>query len=192
MKKYFEEVLPENYEAAKTVDASNKKTGLALNAAALAVMAAGILLSSLIIRPQDFFHKIDGIVMLIFCGVMIAYLVLHELVHGIVYKILTKKKLKFGIVPNAAFCGVPDIYVYRNTALLSLAAPLAVFSAVFIAAALIFENEWYKFLSAAALSVHLGGCAGDIYDIVLYLTKFRDPATLMRDTGPKQTFYVKK
>ena len=192
MKKYFEETLPDNYEAAKTVDASSKKMGLAMNAVALAVMASGSLLSALIIKPQDFFHNVDGVTMAVFCAVMIVYLVLHELVHGAVYKILTKKKLKFGIITTAAFCGVPDIYVYRNTALLSLAAPLTVFSVVFIAAALIFENEWYKFLSAVALFVHLGGCSGDIYDIILYLTKFRDPATLMRDTGPKQVFYVLK
>ena len=42
------------------------------------------------------------------------------------------------------------------------------------------------------LGLHIGGCAGDLYDTRLYFTRFRDPMTLMRDTGPAQTFYVKK
>ena len=192
MKKYFEETLPDNYEAAKTVDASNKKTGIIMNLCALAVMAVGVLISFLVIKPRDFFGNYDLIEMAVVCAVLLVYIVLHELVHGIAYKLLTKRKLKFGISLTAAYCGVPDIYVYRRCALISLFAPLVVFTAVFAAGVFLLSDAWHKFYCAVILFAHLGGCVGDIYDIILYLTVFRDPETLMRDTGPKQTFYVRR
>lgn len=192
MKKYFEETLPENYEAAKTVDATNKKTGVIMNLVGLAVMAVGVLISFLVIKPRDFFGNYDLISMAVFCAVLLVYIVLHELVHGIAYKLLTKRKLKFGISLTAAYCGVPDVYVYRRCALISLFAPFVIFTVVFTAAAFLLSDPWHKFYCSVALCAHLGGCVGDIYDIILYLTVFRDPETLMRDTGPKQTFYVKK
>jgi len=39
-------------------------------------------------------------------------------------------------------------------------------------------------------ALHLGGCSGDIYITYLLLKKYRDPRTLMNDTGPKMTLYV--
>ena len=45
---------------------------------------------------------------------------------------------------------------------------------------------------ALLLAVHIGGCVGDLYDAGLYRFRFRRPDTLMQDTGPKQTFYVKQ
>ena len=176
----------------RAVDATSKKTGIIMNLCALAVMAVGALISFLVIRPRDFFGNFDPIAMIVFCAVLLVYVVLHELTHGLVYKALTKRKLKFGISLTAAYCGVPDIYVYRKCALLSLFAPLTVFTVFFAAAIFLLSDGWHKFFCSIVLFAHLGGCAGDIYDIILYLTVFRDPATLMRDTGPKQTFYVRK
>ena len=54
------------------------------------------------------------------------------------------------------------------------------------------ENAWDKIYAAFLLGLHIGGCTGDLYDTYLYLFKFRSPDTLMRDTGPKQTFYIKQ
>ena len=48
-----------------------------------------------------------------------------------------------------------------------------------------------KFMFGFLLATHMGGCVGDLYDTGLYLFRFRDPTTLMQDTGPKQTFYTK-
>jgi hypothetical protein len=40
--------------------------------------------------------------------------------------------------------------------------------------------------------MHLGGCVGDDYVTLLFLFKFKDKTTLVQDTGPKQTIYVKE
>ena len=190
--KTYEETLPEGYTEAKVTDAADKKFGVQMNAAALVIMITSGVASYFIIRPRDFFHNFDGIVIMVLLAVSLSYMVLHELVHGAVYKVLTRRKLTFGIIPSAAYCGVPDIYVYRSCALASLSGPLIVFIIVFGGAVFLFDNEWYKFYSAVMLGVHLGGCAGDIYGIILLLFRFRARSTLMRDTGPKQIFYVKK
>ena len=188
--KDYETELPAGYREAFTVDAKAKKTVILLTLLSLGITAAGIAASFLLIRPTGFLENFSIVKYGIAVGIMLAYIVLHELTHGAVYKLLTRQKLTFGFTLTVAFCGVPQIWVYRRTALLSLLAPFTVFTLVFGGAALLLPDAWDKLYAAVLLSLHLGGCAGDLYDTFLYLFRFKDPKTLMRDTGPKQTFYL--
>lgn len=192
MKKSFEAELPAGYREVFSIDAANKKIGLILNVAAAVVTLALIVLAVALIRPNLTGLTYGGTMLRlgILCAAMLVYIVLHELTHGAAYKLLTKQKLKFGLTMTVAYCGVPDIYVYRKTALISLLAPLAVFGLVFGLAALLLPTDIDRLLAAILFSLHIGGCAGDIYDAILFLFKFRSPKTLMRDTGPMQTFYL--
>lgn len=191
MKRTFESELPEGYHAIYEIDAKNKKTAVLLNIAALAVAAICIYLSFLIVRPLNFFENYSLARAVVFIAAMLVYIVLHELVHGAAYKILTKQKLTFGLTLSVAYCGVPNIYVYRRTALIALLAPFVLFIPVFLLPAIFLPDAWDKLYSLILLSLHLSGCSGDIYDAFLYLFRFKDETVLMRDTGPKQTFYVK-
>ncbi len=183
--------LPEGYREVYSIDAKDKKTGILLNVAGLAAGGVIFALCWLLIRPKGYLMNYDLRREGILLAVMILYLVLHELTHGAAYKLLTGRRLTFGVSLTAAYCGVPDVYVYRKTALISLLAPFVVFDLVFVLLTLLLPDPWYRLDAALMLALHVGGCSGDLYDTFLYLTKFRDPATLMRDTGPKQTFYVK-
>ena len=187
----FERELPAGYQEVFAIDAKSKKTGILLNLAALAIGGAVFGVCWYIIRPAGYLMNYSIAREMILLAVMIGYLVLHELTHGVAYKLLTGEKLKFGVSLTAAWCGVPEIYVYRKTALISLLAPFTVFNIVFILLTVFLTDPWYKLDAAIMLSLHVGGCAGDLYDTFLYLFRFRDPKTLMRDTGPKQSFYVK-
>ena len=190
----FERAIPEGYREVYHIDAANKKTGLLLTLGSLLIAACLIFF---------FFLSIDSISIdlrnlmkynLVFLVVMLAYVILHELTHGAVYKALTKEKLRFGITWSAAFCGVPDIYTYRDTALKSLVAPLALFSVLLIPLLIWLyrvDAGWYL-VAGVIFSLHISGCIGDLYMTALFLTKFKDPATLMRDTGPEQWIYGKK
>ena len=186
----YETALPAGYTAVYTVDAKNKKTAILLNAAALAVSAAVIALAALWIRPADFFGNFSLVKYFLVLAAMLLYIVLHELTHGAAYKLLTRQKLTFGFTFTVAFCGVPQIWVYRRAAIISLLAPFTVFTVLFGGAALLLPDAWDKMYAAVLLGLHVGGCAGDLYDTALYLFRFRDPRTLMQDTGPKQTFYL--
>ena len=56
----------------------------------------------------------------------------------------------------------------------------------------IFKDNGSMYLVMTLLTAtHFGGCSGDIYDLLLYVFKFKDETTLMIDTGPKQVFYTK-
>ena len=189
--KHYETELPAGYREAFTIDAANKKTGVTLNLVAAVIMVAAMIPAILIIRPGNILEGFSFSRYLITFGGLLVYLVLHELVHGAAYKLLTRQKLTFGLTATVAYCGVPNIYVYRRASMISLLAPFCVFTVVFGLLTALLHNPWDKTFAAAVLAIHLGGCVGDLYDTGLYLFRFRDPGTLMRDTGPKQTFYVK-
>ncbi len=191
MKKNFEKELPEGYTEALHINAKDKKLGLIFNAIALVVMVAVLAIAfipvmicgNMTVESDDLFA---GYIVLM--ASMLVYIVLHELVHGIAYKHMTGEKLTFGMSWSCAFCGVPNIYVYRRTALIACGAPLVVFSVVLIplTVSLYFVSTLFYFISAFILGLHLGGCCGDIYLIGLLLFKFKNKKVLVRDTGPEQ------
>ena len=202
--KYFETELPNGYIAAKEVDAKNKKVAIVFSLISFAVLAVTLVVAwfALFSEYDESFDEIlqtrvllenpwsNLIHLAVFIVALIAYVILHELTHGLVYKILTKQKLTFGLTLSVAYCGVPNIYVYRKTALLSLLAPFIVFLPIFLVPMFFLQNYLDILLFAFMLGMHVGGCVGDLYDTALYALVFRDKSTLMRDTGPKQTFYV--
>ncbi len=189
----FEPVLPAGYVPVFTVDAKAKKTVILLNVVGTLIALALIAGFWAVLRPDLAGLFRSGALLAanaaLLCG-MLAYIPLHELVHGAAYKILTKQKLTFGISLGAAFCGVPSIYSYRRTALITLLAPFTVFGLLFGAGLVFFRNEVPRLVFTLLFSVHVGSCVGDLYDTFLLLTRFRSPDLLMNDTGPKQTFYL--
>ena len=210
--KHYETALPEGYEKVCFIDAKEKKTGLWMNGVALLIFVialAPFVLDLLLWHPyravmllKDGFGIKELLVLYgVFLGGFVAYIVLHELTHGLVYKQLTKQKLTFGITWSAAFCGVPHIYVYRTASLLAILAPFVVFTLVFFGLLL---EIWLEVVregglwSAAYVGLvllfasHMAGCVGDLYGASLMLFRFRDQRMLMNDTGPMQTFYLPK
>ncbi len=195
--KHFEYTLPSGYKQAKVIDAGSKKLGIILNLIALLVTAIIVGATVLILKPQNIMEDmtLDAKYFLrlaIYFVILFGYIVLHELVHGAAYKLLTKQKLKFGMTLTVAYCGVPDIFVYRKAALIALLAPFTVFLPLFAAPIFLLAADVDKIFCAFMLGMHIGGCSGDLYISFLYAVKFKDPSVLMQDTGPKQIFYVKE
>ena len=190
----YEETLPDNYEEVLTIDCADKKTMTKINVLCVILTVAVLVISSAIIlsgsraglSPVPISH------FMIFAAAAIAYIFLHELTHGAVYRMMTGQKLTYGFKFPVAYCGVPDIYVYRKTAMLSLLAPFIIFTAVFLAAMVLPEHTMDRLLGAVLLATHVGGCAGDLYDAYVFMTRLKDEKTLMRDFGPKQVFYLPK
>ncbi len=209
----FERELPFGYKQALHINAKNNKTGVIFNlvaaAIAFSVIAIAAILAVVIMKPE--FWQTDEslpadtwlvqlyVGILIGTGAFVAYVVLHELTHGAAYKCLTGEKLTFGLTLTVAFCGVPNIYVNRKTALISCSAPLVLFSVLLIPMGAVCLSFMALYQSAAAFTAfvaitfvfafHLGGCSGDMYLILLLLTKYKDKKTLIRDTGPEQFIY---
>ena len=194
----FVRTLPEGYVLAYHLNAKDKKIGIILNLVALGVLAAVVALGAVALcfgggqmietTPVLKIASLSAFVVSI-----VVYIVLHELVHGIAYKSQTGEKLTFGMSWSCAFCGVPNIFVKRRTAIIALVSPLIVFTLVFGALCVVtyFVHPSLYILSLFLLGYHLGGCSGDIYVTYLFAIRFKSPSVLMRDTGPEQYFYVK-
>ena len=126
--KRFERILPPGYREVYRLDATNVKVGLLFNLIGLLMMVAAFALGcipfwmrgekiithyGMLLSPAIF---LDALITLL-------YMVLHELVHGLAYRIMTGERLKFGISWSCAFCGVPHIYTYRKTASVAVILP---------------------------------------------------------------------
>lgn len=193
--KNYEKTLPEGYKQTFHVDATDKKTGLIFNVIALIPLILVLAVVLLTAREGSKFDwlAIENVWILFLLVVLLFfYIVLHELVHGIAYKALTKQKLTFGLKWSCAFCGVPNIYVYRKTALIALLAPFVVFSVIFLTLTVFFGViQSVLYIPFGVLfGMHLGGCSGDLYMTWLLVAKYKDPALLMKDTGPEQFLYL--
>ncbi|MBE6644812.1 MAG: DUF3267 domain-containing protein [Ruminococcaceae bacterium] len=207
--KNFERELPEGYEIVFHIDAKKKKTGIILNSVAFAIsFALGIAMLSVYIvafmnRESSYF----GILLGLLIGEIgtLVYLVVHELTHGAAYKILTGEKLSFGLNWSCAFCGVPNIYVYRKSLLIACLAPFVIYTAILSAsigicfallAFKVVESTFSLTVIYTALctvfAMHVGGCSGDVFVGYLLLFKFKDKNVLARDTGPEQIIYAVK
>ncbi len=197
MNKNFEQELPEGYKEVYNINAKDTKTAVIFTVLSVVPLVIFLPIALILIDYNGGFSKHEliyySLSMFVTAIILIAYVVLHELTHGIVYKLFTKQKLTFGLTLTCAYCGVPNVYVYRKTAICALIMPFAVFSVIFTVAtvALFFVDSLLFLCSVFILALHLGGCVGDLYDLILYLFKFKDKTTLMRDTGPEQTFYQK-
>ena len=192
MKKTFESTLPEGYREALLIDAGETKFSIFMNLAAIVLMVVVFVLVLPLLRLTSFSVNFLSPKVFLLTPMLIGYIVAHELVHGIAYKLMTGQKLTYGFKLTVAYCGVPEIFVYRRTALVSLLAPFTVFTLLFGGLMLFLHDPGWRLVFAFMLAIHIGGCVGDLYDTLLYLFRFRSPDTLMNDTGPAQRFYVKE
>lgn len=195
MENYYNE-LPAGYEEALVIDAKEKKTSIILTLCSIALTVLAFVPVGIFCDFRSVFGALKdrsaGLPYVVFMFSMVAYVVLHELLHGAAYKALTHQKLTFGFTLTVAFCGVPHIIVSRRTALIALLTPFVTFTVVFIPLLIWLHgvNMLFYALAGILFAIHVGGCIGDLYMTYLLLFRYKDPATLMNDTGPKQTVYV--
>ncbi len=192
----FKRELPEGYIVAKHIDARKGAFAIVFNIVGLAIMLAIIALGFLVRNLANIEIVGKPIDVIIAYGTLLigyfAYIVLHELTHGAVYKMMTGEKLTFGITLTCAFCGVPNVFVSRKTALLSCAAPLTLFTVILLPLLIlsIFFFPLFFMPLVILFAGHIGGCAGDMYVIILLLFKYKEKSTLVKDTGPEQFFCI--
>lgn len=185
----YESVLPEGYTRVRRLDINDKKLNIKISIGAILLMLA--ILLPLMILHKKLYHSLEFhyVWMLI---IMCASLLLHELIHGIVYYALTRQKLTFGISLNSLYCGLPEVYTYRKTSLLSMLAPFVLFTIIFTTVIIIVPDPEWKLTIVFDLAVHTSGCIGDLYEAGLFFFRYKDPSVLLKDTGPVQEYYARK
>ena len=93
------------------------------------------------------------------------YLLLHELLHGLVYFVLTGQKFQIGRNKDGFYCILPRLYVYLKTQLLCAAAPFIVFAVALLAGSIIaIRNRSCLFiLLSCMLAFHFFACRSDVF-----------------------------
>lgn len=191
--KYYKE-LPNGYKEVYSIDAGNTKTGLILNLIGLPIMIVMFIILMVIkslVCGKINFDLSDGetsLVLFILCIVMILYIIIHELTHGLFYKSFTKEKLKFGLKLTCAYCGVPTIYMKKIPMIITALAPFVIYSLIGVVLMIVVPYNVIFLAIDILFSAHVAGCVGDIY-ISFLLIKY-PKETLVNDTGAKQTFYI--
>lgn len=198
--KFYYLTLPEGFEEDYCIDAKKTSVGVALNLIALVIMAVvafvcwtlkfGLTFPELVGEDEDTLPLLLAVFAL--CAGIIVYLVAHELVHGLFYKLFTKQRLRFGLTATVAYCGLKEGFVNKTCSFYSTLAPLVIHS-VWMIFAIIFvpANVWVVCL-IILFSLHVGGCVGDIYVAFILVFRYRKTPVLVSDDGPCQRFYTFK
>jgi hypothetical protein len=161
-----------------------------LQVAALLVLAAItpiLLLVAGVLHPQlardSFARWNDGISLLIVIGTVIATAVVHELVHGVAYKLLGYK-VTFGVSRRllAAYAAAFGQWQKRNHNIIVALAPLVVLTGVF-SPLLLTRSREVLLVAVATLMMNTAGATGDLY--LTWRLMQMPKATLLHDVDIK-------
>lgn len=186
--KCYSKDLPEQYAEVAHVRFDDVRTGFLYD---LKAVLPGILLTVigwLIVMPT----VAQALISLgIFVVSIYPYFALHELVHGIVIKVMTGQRIEIGFNRSGAFCGMPDLYMNRSLSICCTAAPLVVFTVLFGIAALILiaVSHWIFLPLGLLLTLHLLGCRSDVH-LLRELGRFKNRSLLVKDAGKEQWLYL--
>ena len=186
--------LPEEYKEFYSIDLQkNKKMSLRVNL--LSVIIAVILfvpmhflvpISSLFVMDKGLGSYVIRFIALIV--LMIAYMVLHELTHGIVMKNCGTKMVKYGFTGLYAFAGSDDYYDKKAYIFIALA-PVVLWGLVIAVINPFVPTEWFWVVYMLQI-MNLSGAAGDLFVTVKFSRFPKD--ILIRDYGVGMTVFSKE
>ncbi len=189
------ERLPDDYVLHETIDLrKNKKqfwlvNGLGLVLAALCVLGGWLIddpIKTLNSVPEDSFWIGEFLPIVVLIAGMIAYVILHELTHGVFLGAFTKMKPKFGFIGWAAYCG-NEGYCSKGRYLVVALAPFVVWSIVFSILTVFFhEGIWFWFIWVLQ-TINVSGAAGDLF--VSFKIARCQKDILVQDTGTKMKVF---
>ena len=119
---------------------------------------------------------------------IVVYMVLHELVHGVTMKLFGTKKVKYGFTGLYAFAGSDDYYDKKSYIIIALA-PVVIWGIVIAVVNALVSPEWFWVIYFIQIS-NISGAAGDIYVTAKFSRLPKD--ILVKDVGVGMTVYSKK
>ncbi len=116
---------------------------------------------------------------------IIAYMVLHELVHGIAMKLCGTKRVKYGFTGLYAFAGSEDYYDKASYIFIALA-PVVLWGAVLLIVQCFVPTSWFWVVYMIQI-INLSGAAGDFFVTVRFSRLPKD--ILVQDYGVGMKVY---
>lgn len=187
------QILPEGYGKLFTVDLKNdKKAAAVVSVISLVIMVALAVPMHFYVPIHTLFDMSSGMGayaarFLCLLVLMAAYMVVHELIHGITMKLYGTKKVKYGLTLMYAYAGSGDYYGKKSYLVIALA-PVVLLGIVIGVVNALVPVQWFWVVYMLQLC-NLSGAAGDLYVTVRFM---RLPADiLINDTGVTMTVYGK-
>ena len=185
------ESLPAGYREIYSVNLqTDKKVAIVLNILALVIAAAVIVPMNAFVPISSLFSMESGLLrylirFLVFIASMIAYIFLHELIHGITMKAFGTKQVKYGFTGMYAFAGSEDYYDKKSYITIALA-PVVVFLFVLVVINVLVPLEWFWVVYFLQI-LNVSGAAGDLFVTVQFSQMPKD--ILVQDSGVGMTVY---
>jgi len=176
--------LPDGYREIKTVDFQKDKRLMAfVNAGAIAIVAAMFIVGH-IIAPISL--SINLLRVLVAAIAIIAYIVAHELVHGVFIKIYSGKKAWYGFEGVYAYAGSDAYFSKRQYVVIALSPVVLLGAVLLLLNILLPQRFWVIYI---VQMTNLSGAAGDYY--MTWLMSRLPPDVLVKDEGVSMTIYSK-
>lgn len=186
-------ILPDGYGQIYEIDLQkNKKKMLLVNGIALLISALMVVPMCFYIPITELFSFEKGMLQYFIrfaalFGLSIAYMVLHELVHGITMKLCGTKKVKYGFTGLYAFAGSDDYYDKKSYITIALA-PVVLWGVVIAIINCFMPREWFWVVYFLQI-MNISGAAGDMYVTFKFSKMPKD--ILVRDHGVGMKVYSK-
>ncbi len=185
--------LPEDYGKILEIDLQkNKKLMLLVNGIALVIMLALAALGAYIVPINTFLNTDEAwymplIKLAVMMGGYVAYIILHELVHGIFMKKFSGVKPKYGFTLMYAYAG-SEAYFNKKSYIIIALAPVVIWGAVLGVLCAVLPQGWFWVAYFIQIG-NISGAAGDFYVTLKFLKLPKD--ILVNDTGVAMTVYAK-
>ncbi len=188
------ETLPEGYGEFYAVDLQkDKKMSLVVNLLAAVIAVLMIVpmhfavpvntMFSMESGMQNYYIRFGALLVL-----MVLYMILHELVHGVAMKICGTKKVKYGFTGLYAFAGSKDFYNKKAYIFIALA-PVVLWGIVLAVINALVPVEWFWIVYMIQI-INVSGAAGDLFVTVKFSRMPGD--ILVQDYGVGMTVYSKE
>lgn len=180
--------LPRGYREVRRVDLMrNRKEAMLVNLLALAITGALIALGFVFCPPfveiRIGIHTVFQMAFLVI-GV-IAYMIFHELIHGVFMKAFSGRKPYYGFTGLYAYAG-SDAFFARKQYLVIAFAPVVILGVIIAVLTTAFYETAFWPLYLIQI-VNLSGAAGDLY--VGFLIARAGNDIVVRDMGTDMSFY---
>ena len=193
--------LPENYQQIDTLDLTeDTNVAILINIGSLGLFigfGALIVLFLRLVRPafslaeelSNFLTGDFGVTflwLLVFLGINLVMIFLHEAVHGLFFWIFTQSRPKFGFRGFYAFASAKDWYIPKKPYTVVGLAPLVILTVVGVIALLFVPSPWILPV-LLFITLNFAGAVGDMYTVYWLLKKPED--ILVQDFGDRMQVY---
>lgn len=186
--------LPENYERAFSVDVEkDKRTALIVNGISLGIFVIMASIMCIFVKPfqlvmpqgdESYFSGIlrAGVLFVL----LLLYIVLHELTHGVMMRALGASKVNFGFTGLYTYAG-SDGYFDKKSFIIIALSPIVIWGVVLAVINILVPYNWIWTVYFIQI-VNVAGASSDFYITAkLLLTK---KPVLVRDEGVGMSVFV--